>query len=88
MWLWAGFRRPLELLDGDFVAEVFELGEEPSRLAFGVMFAELIAAEVAVQPVQQLKATLQRWRSIEQLGVGGALAQHVEHRPPGLPKDA
>ena len=34
--------------EGDFVSECFELGDEASGLAFGVAFAEVVAAEVVV----------------------------------------
>ena len=37
-----------ECLEGDAVAEALELGDKPFDLAFGVAFAEVVAAEVAV----------------------------------------
>ena len=38
-----------ECLKGDSVAEAFDLGNEPLDLSFGISFAKVVAAEVAVQ---------------------------------------
>src|SRR5450755_2871261 len=37
------------VLEGDGVSESFELGDEPSGLAFGVAAGEVLAAEVVVE---------------------------------------
>jgi hypothetical protein len=45
---WSGSAGLGEGFEGDFVAEALELGDEPLGLAFGVAFAEIVAAEVVV----------------------------------------
>ena len=64
------------------MAEAFELSDEPSGLAFGVSFAEVVAAEVSVQ-LAVLNGRLPsgrdcRWVSI---GLRQRFADHAIMRP-------